>query len=989
MKINFYPKLLIAFTLFISHKGVCQNSSLKYIPQFAPQSPNVASLGKYGEYSVNLFTGTPDISIPLYEVKSGSLSVPITLSYNAGGFRFTDKAGFVGLGWSLSSGGVVSRSMQGLADESYQYLSKTILANRDECNADDRDYLVNLEKGVYDGQPDIFSYSFPGKGGKFVLGQNGQDPFTFPYEPIKIGYNLTTNKFQDFSIRDDNGTFYKFAPGEHTFNDNGGSSTNLQTAWYLEEMQSANADDKISFTYQSGGQVRSYEKVSQLALHDYIQTGLYFSPSQSKTELNTSSVVNSLIPQTINFPNGKVVFYTSTYNIDQIRLDSIDVFEVKGTQELLIKSINFSYSFFQDSYTNLDISLKLNGIDITDKNRTAIQKYNFQYWTNTLSRNYPYAVDYWGFYNGETGNGDLFPSRTVDFYSSGSGGNTPLTFGTANRNSSPIFAKEGVLKRIAFPTGGYSEFDYEGNRYFNHQTQLAENAGGGRITSIKSYDGINSNPSSVKTYKYGQNESGLGEINNLISRRFFNTTQTVTLDGLSKDDKDVKRVRSYTASPILASSGFDNSPVVYPFVTEYNGGVTSNSGKTYIQFSHDGDLEVDLGSQNGVLYKDYYFWKRGHIINKTIYDASNNIVSSTNNTYTILQETSRLVGAKAFMHRYSEGGIYKICAAQGGQVDEYTYRAYTLKTGAVRLSKSIETIYPGNFQTIKNYTYHPTELLAIEEKETTSTGEEIIISNKYPVDLKASSTVAAQMHSRNMLTPLITTQKVNGTSLTYILHNAYRSEPNGRSVEPSSNIVLSEVKEAANGNTLETRLKYDQYDQSGNVLQFSVSDNIANSYIWGYNNSLAIAEVKNALSKDVFHTSFEDSEGNSSNGDSKAGLKSRTGGYQKYLGNLSNGSYMLSYWQKNGAIWEYQSAPINIGSSDYTINLSGQIDEVRFHPSNAQMTTYTHNPLIGITSACDPNNKTTYFEYDSFNRLKLVKDDKGNILKQNQYNYKQ
>ena len=71
------------------------------LPKVIPPSPESASLFKFQDYPVSYATGLPQISIPLYELKSGSLSLPITLSYHSSGRKVYDETGAVGLGWSL------------------------------------------------------------------------------------------------------------------------------------------------------------------------------------------------------------------------------------------------------------------------------------------------------------------------------------------------------------------------------------------------------------------------------------------------------------------------------------------------------------------------------------------------------------------------------------------------------------------------------------------------------------------------------------------------------------------------------------------------------------------------------------------------------------------------------------------------------------------------------------------------------------------------
>lgn len=63
------------------------------------------------------------------------------------------------------------------------------------------------------------------------------------------------------------------------------------------------------------------------------------------------------------------------------------------------------------------------------------------------------------------------------------------------------------------------------------------------------------------------------------------------------------------------------------------------------------------------------------------------------------------------------------------------------------------------------------------------------------------------------------------------------------------------------------------------------------------------------------------------------------------------------------------------------------MDEVKFYPSSAQMATYTYKPFAGLSSATNENNKSTYYDYDAYSRLQLIRDNDRNILKQFNYNF--
>ena len=76
--------------------------------------PSAVSMMKYIDYPVSHRTGIPEISIPLYTVRSGSLELPVNLSFHLDDFtRVNQLAGAAGAGWSLSCDLQVSRIING------------------------------------------------------------------------------------------------------------------------------------------------------------------------------------------------------------------------------------------------------------------------------------------------------------------------------------------------------------------------------------------------------------------------------------------------------------------------------------------------------------------------------------------------------------------------------------------------------------------------------------------------------------------------------------------------------------------------------------------------------------------------------------------------------------------------------------------------------------------------------------------------------------
>ena len=88
-----------------------------FIKEFVPPTPNAAALGEFGDIPVSHHTGVPNISVPIFTVTEGELSLPISLDYHSSGVKVDEISSWVGLGWSLNAGGVITRTVQGKADE--------------------------------------------------------------------------------------------------------------------------------------------------------------------------------------------------------------------------------------------------------------------------------------------------------------------------------------------------------------------------------------------------------------------------------------------------------------------------------------------------------------------------------------------------------------------------------------------------------------------------------------------------------------------------------------------------------------------------------------------------------------------------------------------------------------------------------------------------------------------------------------------------------
>lgn len=77
------------------------------------------------ELSVDKFTGTAGVYVPLATVGATGVAVPLGLSYAATGVKVDDRGGEVGVNWVLSGEVSISRQVRGLPDDLDLYASAT------------------------------------------------------------------------------------------------------------------------------------------------------------------------------------------------------------------------------------------------------------------------------------------------------------------------------------------------------------------------------------------------------------------------------------------------------------------------------------------------------------------------------------------------------------------------------------------------------------------------------------------------------------------------------------------------------------------------------------------------------------------------------------------------------------------------------------------------------------------------------------------------
>lgn len=400
------------------------------LPQPVPPSPVASSLGRYGDIPVGLYTGLPEISIPIYQVEEGDIHLPISLTYHASGIKVEDNASWVGLGWALNAGGIITRTVRNRVDEQgyfapYPKIPNILLNSKAPSSLCDEweamKYCFRASGGefaLYDSEPDVYFFNFNGLTGKFVFDQNGI-PYTIPYQKIKIEKLSMT----DWVITTIDGNKYKFGGTSVEYSNTWSVSYPFYgwpvseknktevlapyiSSWYLKEIESPTGR-KVTFQYEKE-EYETNSGISQECYYEAISSSRALSPSVS----SIFTKFDGLRLSQINYSNGNIKFIATTPREDLSLYSGVPkanvlekiVVNTAGNSPIKHFVLNTDYFTSADQVQSFVTKrLRLNSVTEYDGTQTVSKPpYLFTYeQTNKLPAKNSSSQDHWGYYNGQ------------------------------------------------------------------------------------------------------------------------------------------------------------------------------------------------------------------------------------------------------------------------------------------------------------------------------------------------------------------------------------------------------------------------------------------------------------------------------------------------------------------------------------------------------------------------------------------------------------
>lgn len=526
---------MLAFLACIASRSFCQVPDVgDFWQKFASSSPDAYGMMKYGAIPVNESVGLADVTVPLYAISQHGFTMPVSLSYRGGGFRVDESASRIGLGWILNAGGVITRTVRGIPDETpvtgYTDLYPWLAVSRGL--PDIFHVMDSIYKGLEDGEPDLWHFSFNGRSGAFYIDPSDGRALCMPHQDLLITRGTYYNKSNSIRIIDEDGVQYFFTEQESTtvrYRYTGGTAVfntpvvGLPTSWYLSHVV---LPDKSEITLQYGyatitvrGGLRE-SKVDPLLPYCMVGSNdhnfalirnsfTYLDQKQLLYEI-TTPVLN-----TISFLAGEMIFYYNTYGRIDVQGDhALQTVVIRNKRQQVVKQFSLLQTYDvknTDQLSNTSARLMLLQVIEKGADGTPLAPYVFEYNDDkSVSDNCILpppgtpSQDLWGYYNGELGTVEMnnvgaapfahIPSMLMAYtyqFQNGSGYSTDTKEGAQRHvDVSGGFIQAMVLKKVTYPAGGSSTFIYENNLYYDEMSLSVKAGPGLRIKKIITNDGL-------------------------------------------------------------------------------------------------------------------------------------------------------------------------------------------------------------------------------------------------------------------------------------------------------------------------------------------------------------------------------------------------------------------------------------------------------------------------------------------------------------------
>lgn len=1012
-KVFFVLKLVnILLFFYVTTNG--QSSTRNYIPP----SPQASSLGVFVDGNEGNYSGRANINIPLYVINTGSIKLPIDLNYYTGGIKSDDDGSWVGINWALNAGGVVGRVKKDKDDFSplgYYKVSQGIR----EC------------RKIFDQEPDIFFFNFNGYSGKFMI----------LHHPT-LGYTIKQVKKSNLRITFDNlgwiittpdGTKYLFNKVENTteqFTTSSGNeneTVNFSSAWYLSSITALN-NDRIDFSYITTS-IRTRKTLTIGGINQLTSVnppeGVYCLPAGANLGIavpTATSIVDidEVLIDRISFLNGNIKFFTDA-RIDMrtisgygSKLNSIKIFRGESNSLLdIISTFNFEYDYYTNGNLNSpDFYKRLRLVKVKEAGAGLEKK--------------PYIFSYWRDF--------IYSDKTAD----------PYNIGFYNESSMCM------LKQIKFPTGGYSNFKFSPNLFIDLLGQqvrggcrideIKQNDGINDNINIKKFTYIGGRFLGKYQPVYVTGYSNLYTANycpympdGWQIRANFTTTYFNNLTSLSElSDNEAygydKVILDYGQNGEMGKTEYEYenayplntpnyAPTINPYIPVSNLSQKSGLLKSIKEFKYDGSNHIIVSkNEKNYFSNEINFIPAKRRINDNCYD------------YNINTEWVQNIQDK--IYKYDEYGNNPLLETTDIVYNNSNNLLPTSITTVNSKNENVVTTFKYADEVSSNTTGTVYNLM-VTKNNITPVIEQVVKNNG-----NVTSFTKIDYKDWNLSGNVIAPEKIS------IIRGQPTSGITNR--EQITNFNLYDYK----GNPLDISEEKDihksyvwgykgQYpiaeveNASFNSIGFQgFEDN--NDLFWMGTNTYNPILIVNGGHTGKFSYNFEHNPNvaqliqdfyppkkgkyefscwikttNNFSGQAFIWLNTYNANEGQYSPFPTTTPESLKTFEitNTGGVWKYFSGtidlniiysalgntniPLAIRSLIYStsINEPFLIDDLRFYPVDSKMSTYTYDPLVGMTSATGSNNKSMYYEYDNFNRLKVIRDDDKNIVKKIDYQY--